>query len=204
MIMSRGLVIGFIVLLAVPLAAEAEGTRVNWTFSGAVLQNVAKADVSPTEVSGRATLFQVQAKGSPGSAVLLGINQAFIPGDVIPIDGDPDCFEGADLKFVGGVSENSIVAMFDDLSVLNIVKDTDSTEPSFGCLDLQTSRFYAIVPVKFNGGFGRFENATGTATIQLTSAPVGLIEIDDENPPTVAPSKLLSEVGTITGMLYKN
>jgi len=59
--------------------------------------------------------------------------------------------------------------------------------------------FDAIVQVKFNGGFGRFRNATGTATIRLTSKPVGFVD----NGSWVVPSKLLSEVGTITGRLYR-
>jgi hypothetical protein len=134
--------------------------------------------------------------GAPGAATILGVNQSFIPNELASnLDG---CFEGADLKFVGGLSENSIVAMFEDLSVLNIVKDNDASEPSFSCFDFQTSRFDATVQVKFNGGFGRFENATGTGTIRLTSSPVGLIEIDDG---VFAPSKLGSEVGTLTGTL---
>jgi hypothetical protein len=198
MVKHRWLMVGTVVALLAPHSAAAGGIRVNWTFNGAGLQNVAKADNrnAPDLVTGRTLIFQAEAKGSPGTATILGINQSFLPNEVAPdLEG---CFEGANLKFVGGLSENSLVALFKDLSVLNMVKDGDG---GFSCFEFATSRFDATVPIRFNGGFGRFESAWGTATIRLQSKPVGFIEVA---PDVMAPSTLISEVGTIRGTVYVN
>ena len=194
---KRCVLIIAIVVVLIPLTAEARGIRVNWTFSGAFVQNVAKADSEvPDLVTGRALLIQVQAKGSPGAATSLGLNQSFHPHE--PAGDLEGCFEGANLKLVGGLSENSLVAMFNDLSILNMVKA--NPDNGYLCIEFATGRVDATVELQFNGGFGRFENAKGTALLQLTSYPVGMIEVE---PGVFAPSTLVSEVGTITGTLYR-
>jgi hypothetical protein len=171
--------------------------RVNWTFSGAFAQNVAKADSEiPDLVTGRALLIEVQAKGSPGAATILGLNQSLLPN--VPAGDTEGCFEGADFKLVDGLSENSLVAMFSDLSILNIVKATPDN--GYLCLEFASGFVDATVELEFNGGFGRFENATGTAILHLSSSPVGIIEVE---PDVFAPSTLRSEVGAFTGSLYR-
>jgi hypothetical protein len=193
----RWLIVGIAVFVLVPLIAEARGTRVNWTFSGAFVQNLAKADSDEIAlVTGRALLIQVQAHGSPGRATILGLNQSFLPNE--PANDLHGCFAGAFLKLVGGFSENSLVAMFNDLSILNMVKDAPDT--GFLCIG-PDGRVDATVFLRFNGGFGRFQNATGTATLRLTSYPVGMIEVA---PGVFEPSTLRSEIGTVTGTLYRN
>lgn len=145
----------------------------------------------------RATLFQVQAHGSPGSASIVGIDQAFSSNEVGPdLDG---CFEAADLRFVGGSSENSLVAVFNDLSILNMITDSESLEPSFSRLDSRVGRFDATVQIEFTGGLGCFEGVWGSAKTRLTSHSVGPIELV---PSVYEPSTLGSEVDTLTGTVH--
>jgi len=132
------------------------------------------------------TMFQTQAKGKPGSATLLGINQ----GDAMPVIA-PDvkgCFEGADIKRVPTVlNENSVVATFKDLSVLNMARDETRLGEGFACIRFFPFRFDGHVPIKFTGGFGRFEGASGEGTIRFEAKAV------------IPGSPLISEIGTIKG-----
>jgi hypothetical protein len=194
------MLLALIVLLVFPLTAAAKkgkGIRVNWTFSGAAIQNLAKADEQfvPDLVTGRGTIIHVQAKGSPGAARIVGLNQGFAPGSVVPAD--DECFDDAELKIFGAWAENSLVALFEDLSVLNML--IDGPDSSVVCVDTDTGAVEITVPIVFNGGFGRFAGATGHATIWIRSAPVGLIQT---SPGVFAPSTLISEVGTFRGRVY--
>ena len=136
--------------------------------------------------------------GSADSSRITALSQSFTQDEVASdIRG---CFKGADVKLDGGPGEFSLVAVFDDFSVLHMLKDDTSVSPSFACVDTETSRFYAQIQLKFSGGFGRFEEATGKATLRLTGSPVGMIPVGIESDMTL-PSGLISEVGTINGVV---
>ncbi len=163
-----------------------KSVKVDLRFAGAGISDLAQGDNLDPLI-----MFQVQAKGKPGSATLMGINQ----GDAETVL-EPDvegCFEGADLKRVPTVlNENSVVATFKDLSVLNMARDETRLGEGFACIRFFPFRFDGHVPIKFTGGFGRFEGASGKGTIRVESKAV------------IPGSPLVGEIGTIKGTVVFN
>jgi hypothetical protein len=185
------LFIGFILLIAVagpPVQAGEKKVRVNWRWAGTFFE-VAQAD-SPDA----ALIFHTEAKGPPGSATISGVNQGPGTGN-IPAADLAGCFDGADIKLIPILdpaveqNENSLAATFKDLSVLNMALDETRLEEAFNCIRFSDSRFDFVVPIKFTGGFGRFEGATGEGIIRGQSMPV------------IPGSNLGIEIGTITGTI---
>ncbi len=169
--------------------------RVNWRFAGAFYNGVVQADSDDPMF-----LFHTEVKGSPGPATIVGINQG--PGDgveTIPVTDDPDCFEGANFKQIPisqgpPLNENSLVATFEDLSVLNMALDETRRAEAFNCLSVilpsfEVTRFDFVIPINFVGGFGRFDGATGEGIIKGQSMPI------------VPGSNFGSETGTIKGTI---
>ena len=98
------------------------------------------------------------------------------------------CFEGANLKLIPTqLNENSMVATFKDLSILNMARDETRLGEDFVCIRFFPFRFDAVVSIKFTGGFGRFEGASGEGTVRLESKNV------------IPGSPLISEIGTLKG-----
>ncbi len=163
--------------------------EVNWRFAGAGISNFAQLDDNLDPLDPR-LVFHVEAVGSPGSATIVGINQGN-PMSVPTADGNLDgCFDTANLKLVPKVlNENSLVATFEDLSVLHVARDGDRLGEDFSCIRFFPFRFQAVVSINFTGGFGRFEGASGEGTITLVAEPV------------IPGSSLLGEIGTVTGTL---
>ena len=178
--------LAFVLVLAVGLPnAQAKPPKkpveINLRFAGAVIMDLAQVE-NPAPL----IMFPLQANGAPGSSTLFGINQ----GDAgnVPAGNLDGCFEGANLKLIPTqLNENSVVATFEDLSVLNMIRDETRLGDDFVCIRFFPFRFDAVVSIKFAGGFGRFEEASGEGTIVLESNPV------------TPESPLLSEVGSITG-----
>jgi hypothetical protein len=168
MSVQKALILAIALLLVVSASATAASQRVNWTWSGAAIQNVAL-----TEPGCRALLIEVDAKGSPGAAKIKGLNR--------------NCS--------GVPRENSLVAVFKDGSLLNILSAGPPYE--IGSLDCGdgVGGVYIDTPVYFNGGFGRFSNATGEARLKIHACPVGMV--------ADGPSYLMWEYGTITGTLHR-
>lgn len=193
------LLIGFILFIAVagpPVQAwvkygdhhhrhRNKKVRVDWRIAGAFYNRLAQVGDNNAVF-----LFHTEAKGKPGDATIVGINQG--PGTgMMPAADLLGCFEGADLKLVAipgeQQNENSLAATFEDLSVLNMVYDETRVEEAFNCIRFSDSRFDFVVPIKFVGGFGRFEGATGEGIIRGQSIPV------------IQGSGFGTEIGTITG-----
>ena len=80
-----------------------------------------------------------------------------------------------------------MVATFKDLSVLNMARDETRLGEDFVCIRFFPFRFDAVVSIKFTGGFGRFEGASGEGTVRLESKNV------------IPGSPLISEIGTLKG-----
>lgn len=163
MSVQKILILAIALLLVVSAGATAASKRVDWTFSGAAIRDVALDD--PDECS--MSLINVQAKGSPGPATIFGLNR-----------GCPDPADG----------ENSLVATFNDGSLLNMVIDP-SVVPIVD-FDPATGIVSITFGINFNGGFGRFSNASGDAEVKLQAAPVGGPD-----------SSLNYEWGTFTGTI---
>lgn len=176
-----------LIAVAVP-AVHAKEIEVKWETAGSFFNGFAQANSDNPLF-----LFQVMAKGSPGSATILGINQGPNTG-TMPAGDLEGCFEGADLKLVpipgGQLNENSLAATFNDLSVLNMILDETRTDEAYNCLRFSDSRFDFVVPIKFVGGFGRFEGAAGEGIIRGQSIPI------------MPGSGFGSETATITGTIW--
>ena len=142
---QKTLILAIALLLVVSAGATAASKRVNWTFSGASIGGIALDDPQGCSM----LLINVEAKGSPGAARVFGLNR--------------DCPNPAD-------GENSLVATFNDGSLLNAVVDT--TKPPVVDFDPATGILSITFGIKFNGGFGRFSNASGSAEGKLHLAPV--------------------------------
>lgn len=182
------LFLGFILLIAVAgpgVQAGDKEVRVDWRLAGTFIEGLAQ-DGSPDA----ATLIHVQAKGSPGRATIVGLNQG-PPGTNMPADNLDGCFDGAFLKLIpvpGAMrGENSVAATFKNLSVLNIALDDDEFRLADFFLCIGVNRFDGVVPIKFTGGFGRFEGATGEGVLTFQSIPI------------IPGSNISSEIGTLTG-----
>lgn len=158
-----------------------KSVKVNLRFAGAAISDLAQGDnLDPV------LMFQVQAKGKPGSATVMGINQG--DAGTVPAANLEGCFEGANLKLIPTqLNENSMVATFKDLSVLNMARDETRLGEDFVCIRFFPFRFDAVVSIKFTGGFGRFEGASGEGTVRLESKNV------------IPGSPLISEIGTLKG-----
>lgn len=183
--------LAFVLVLAVGLPnAQAKPPKkpveVNLRFAGAVIMDLAQVE-NPAPL----IMFPLQANGAPGSATLFGINQ----GDAgnVPAGNLDGCFEGANLKLIPTqLNENSLVATFEDLSVLNMAIDETRVGEGFLCIRFFPARFDAVVRIKFTGGFGRFEGASGEGTIRFEAKAV------------IPGSPLVGEIGTIKGTVVFN
>lgn len=198
------LFIGFILLIAVaapPVQAwEREDdhhhgwrnkeVRVDLRIAGAFFTGFAQLPIPGNGVF----LFHTEAKGKPGDATIFGINQGPGTGNLqpVPVGDFEGCFEGANLVQFPNPdpnatqNENSLVATFEDLSVLNMAKDVTRLGEAFNCIGFVPPRFDFVVPIIFVGGFGRFEGATGEGILRGQSM-------------TIQGSNFGSEIGTIKG-----
>jgi hypothetical protein len=161
----KTLILGIALMLIVAAGATAASRTINWTGSGAVIGNQFDGIVSTYPDCGRLMLLQVHAKGSPGPAEIFGFNL--------------DC---------GSRSENSLVATFNDGSLLNFIINPEippesSFDPETGFVTVKFSLFVS-------GGFGRFDGASGNAD--------AVFHVKE-----VAPGSLLYyEYGAMTGEIH--
>ena len=165
MSVRRTLILTIALLLVLSASASAASKTVDWAFSGAAIGGVAMDDSDCSYM----TLIDVEAKGSQGKARIFGLNRK--------------CSEGG---------ENSLVARFKDGSLLNMLADK-SQPTQFEFIPPNTTKI--TFWIYFNGGFGRFMDATGTAKAELYAAPVGEVEVA---PGVFEPSLLVYEYGTFT------
>ncbi len=166
---------GAILLVAIglPQPAVAEDVNMNLRFAGAFISN-----------SLPSALIHVQAKGSPGKAVIRGY------GASGAADPDPvvveDCLSGTGGVFLSIIAgEDPLIFTFEDLSLLFADGSGEI------CVDLTspTGNAEFRFDITFKGGRGRFEGATGTAVITGEAEPVS------------ADQSFLAETGTIVGTI---
>ena len=174
--MSVGIA-GVILLIAagLPQTAVAKDVEMNLRFAGAFISG-----------SLPSALIHVQAKGSPGKAVIRGYGASGV-GDPDPVV-VADCLSGTGtagpfLSIILG--EDPLIFTFQDLSLLFADGNGEI------CVELTSGTFNAEFrfDITFNGGRGRFEGATGTAVIAGEAHPVS------------ADGSFLAETGTIVGTI---
>ena len=126
-------------------------------------------------------LIHVQAKGSPGKAVIRGYGAG---GDSVS---DPifECLGSPGVFIRVTATEDPLLFTFQDLSLLFADGNGEI------CIDLTSPTFNSVFrfDITFTGGRGRFEGATGNAVITGEAEPVS------------ADGSFLAETGTIVGTI---
>ena len=171
--MSVGIA-GVILLIAagLPQTAVAKDVNMNLRFAGAFISN-----------SLPSPLIHVQAKGSPGKAVIRGYGANTLldtfsnPTECLGLSGEESSILRVD------VAEDPLIFTFQDLSLLF----ADGT--GVICVDFTTGNVEFKFDIMFIGGRGRFEGATGTAVIAGEAQTVS------------ADGSFLAETGTIVGTI---
>ena len=161
------------VAAGLPQTAVAKDVEMNLRFAGAFISN-----------SLPSALIHVQAKGSPGKAVIRGYG-ATGAGDPAPAVVS-DCLSGEDGVFLSIIAgEDPLIFTFQDLSLLFADGNGEI------CVDLTspTGKSEFRFDITFKGGRGRFEGATGTAVITGEAEAVS------------ADGSFLAETGTIVGTI---
>ena len=177
---------GVILLVAIglPQAAVAEEIEMNVSFAGTFATGILHVNPMTGEIV-PTPLIHVQAKGSPGKALIRGYGAG---GDEPPVFVvPPELCLGSSSPFAGFLriiaGEDPLVFTFQDLSLLFANGDGEI------CIDLATGNSEFAFDIMFTGGRGRFEGATGTAVITGEAQPVS------------ADGSFLAETGTIVGTI---
>ena len=142
---------------------EHKSVPVNWKIAGSIFNGIQVTTDPMTGQTAPFGLLSLSAKGSPGAARIEAV------GTSVPVAVSDLCPDGTDLQleFAGG-----FVATFSDLSMLFFVIDDASDAENALCVDYQgpaTGVFDYLV----TGGTDRFEGATGSVTVRVTSWSVG-------------------------------
>jgi hypothetical protein len=149
--------------------------------SGIVHLNLATMDPIDTTTS---PLIHVQAKGSPGRAVIRGFGAGGEDMFDVPIF---NCLGVSGVFARLTAAEDPLLFTFEDLSLLFANGD------GVICLDISGPPPFSAVfefDIMFTGGTGDFEGATGTALIRGEAVPVS----ND--------GSFLAETGTIVGTIF--
>ena len=167
------------VAAGLPQSAVAKEIEMDLRFAGAFISG-----------SLPSPLILVQAKGSPGKAVIRGygadtmLDTISFPTACLGLTAIPGGVPGLpDTLLRVSAAEDPLIFTFQDLSLLF----ADGTGEI--CVDLLTGNVEFEFNIIFNGGRGRFEGAWGTAVITGEAQPVS------------ADRTFLAETGTIVGMI---
>ena len=168
------------VAAGLPQAAVAKDVEMNLRFAGAFATGILHVDPMTGNVV-PSPLIHVQAKGSPGKAVIRGYGAG---ADALP-EFTISCLGASSddgfLRIEAG--EDPLLFTFQDLSLLFANGDGEI------CINLDTAISEFRFDISFTGGTGRFEGATGTAVITGEAVPVS----ND--------ASFLAETGTIVGTI---
>lgn len=183
--MSKRIILIILVLVialsvaAVTVFANQAGKNVelNQEIAGSIFTGIEVTTDPINQVTENRTMLNLYATGAPGAANLE------VVGGVIPAASPSGlCPDGTDLEltFVSG----GIVETFNDHSLLFYVIDDSSGAKNALCVDFEGPAlgFFDYV---ITGGAGRFEGASGNATVEVTAWAVT--------------GQLSGEAGTIRG-----
>ena len=156
---------------------ERKSVEIDQEIAGSIFAGIEVTTDPINAVTENRTLLNLYAKGAPGAANIE------VVGGAIPSANPSDlCPDGTDLEFT--FVDGGFVETFNDHSLLFYVIDQSPGADSALCVDFEgpaTGIFdYLII-----GGAGRFEGATGSAKVEITSWYVT--------------NELTAETGTIRG-----
>lgn len=161
-------------------SSTGSNVQLDQKITGSIFAGIEVTTDPVNAVTANRTMLNLYAIGTPGAAnieVVGGVVPAAAPSGLCP--------EGTDLelKFVDG----GFVETFKDHSLLFYALDESPEAKNALCVDFQgpaTGTFdYVII-----GGAGRFEGATGSATVHVTAWAVT--------------AELSAETGTISGTVH--
>jgi hypothetical protein len=132
---------------------------VNWRIAGSVFNGI-QVVPGPGAPPASFGLLSLTAKGAPGEARIeaVGTSQVVAISDPCPAD-----TTDLQVEFSGG-----FVATFPDLSMLFFAIDYESDGKNALCIDFQGPNT-GVFDYSVTGGTGRFEGATGSATVSVTA-----------------------------------
>ena len=168
-----------LVVISLPQTAVAKEIEMNLRFAGAFVTGITHVVDPMTGGTAPSALIHTTSKGSPGKAVTRGFG-----GVTMPI-GPPiaDCLGIIDGLPIA-VVENPLLFTFQDLSLLYATGGGGLI-----CIDLVSGAQKFLIDIEFHGGTGRFEGATGDATITGEAVPLN------------SAGTFLAETGTIVGTI---
>ncbi len=172
---------GALLLVAVGLPQTAVADReikMDLRFAGSFVTGIVHIVDPVTGATAPSALIHTTAVGSLGPAETRGFGgQTHVAGVL------PDCL-GIPFGLHVVIDENPLVFAFKDLSLLFAKGGSGDI-----CIDLVTGVNKFVIEIDFDGGRGRFEGATGGATITGEAEPLN------------SARTFLAETGTIVGTI---
>jgi hypothetical protein len=151
--------------------------EINQDIAGSIFAGIEVTTDPINGVTQNRTMLNLYAKGAPGAA-----NLEVVGGAIPAASSSGLCPTGTDLEFT--FVDTGIVETFNDHSLLFYVIDESPDAKNALCVDFEGPAvgFFDYV---ITGGAGRFQGATGNATVEVTSWFVT--------------NELTAEIGTIRG-----
>lgn len=167
-------VIALVVGLTAFASDEGKGVVINQQIAGSIFGGI---EVTSNGATVNRSLLNLYARGGPGEANIEAVGGAMPAAEPSGL-----CPDGTDLelKFIDG----GFVETFNDLSMLFYAIDTSPDAKNALCVDFQGLNS-GVWDYVITGGTGRFEGATGSATVEVSwtgnvtaelSAEVGTIQ----------------------------
>jgi len=168
-----------------PVDAGDKSVKINWQITGTIVQTIDVYNPADQTSTGKHSLINLSAQGSPGPASITLLSKATTPG------GTTTTLQCKDGYFrIADFEENDFVAIFPDQSLLFASIDKSAEGGGILCLNGQTYyNTYFTVKMLITGGTGRFEGAGGSFTGEGYGYPA--------NPN----STLAGEIGKLTGKI---
>ncbi len=167
------------VAAGLPQSAVAKEIQLDQRFAGAFVTGIMHLVDPMTGGEAPSALIHTISKGSPGRAVTRGFGGVTIPAGP-PVE---NCL-GIPFGLPIAVIENPLVFTFQDLSLLYAKGGSGLI-----CIDIFTGAQKFVIEIEFDGGTGRFEGATGGATITGEGVPLN------------SAGTFLAETGTTVGTI---
>jgi len=154
-----------------------KSVEINQEIAGSIFTGIEVTTDPINQVTQNRTMLNLYAKGAPGAAYL-----EVVGGTIPAASASGLCPDRTDLEFT--FVDGGIVETFNDHSLLFYVIDVSPDAKNALCVDFEGPAVGTFDYV-ITGGAGRFADANGSATVEVTSWGVT--------------GQLSGEVGTISG-----